>query len=345
MNRLDGTYNSYSDSLLGSVGTLLGLTKDKALPFTDPVKFLSEIFQSYDQITDTIHTLGWVTPDVAMAVERAGFDLNEIIPQDPFDNLHELYQNKKSENIKILYLSNPNRLTGSSMNINQLFSIVESLSEGLVIVDEFYFDYHGITAIPLLDLFKNLIITRSLTNKTGLTQTDLSLALGDEHLLNRYRDLNSPVAEAMINRNLSIDYNDRDGLNQKLKDIHSEALKIARELSNLKIQVRITPTDRLLIKVKSPKDVGNFLIRNGISIDNLHGYEMLDNILSFRIKDAQYNELLVDCFKKMPEENYMLKESVSFKQTLTRPAENESNFDNFRLYKKQVTRDKIESEV
>lgn len=66
----------------------------------------------------------------------------------------------RSAEAKLTILCNPNSPTGTLLPLDLIAQIAGGAS-GLVVVDEAYYHYSGITALPLLDDHPNLIVTRT----------------------------------------------------------------------------------------------------------------------------------------------------------------------------------------
>ncbi len=111
-----------------------------------------------------------------------------------------------------------------------------------------------------------------------------------------------------------------DALQERLHEIREESLRITKKLTSLGVQCRITATDFLLMRVASPKDVGNFLIKNKVDVENLSGYPNMKNYIRFRIESFFSNDRLIKSFEKMPENFYKMKLVEKRTLTLRRPA-------------------------
>ncbi len=82
----------------------------------------------------------------------------------------------QSKTARITILCNPNSPTGSLLPI-ELIDRVARQTTGLVIVDEAYVDFSGVSALPLLEHYPNLIITRTLSKAFALAGFRLGYAL------------------------------------------------------------------------------------------------------------------------------------------------------------------------
>lgn len=298
------------------------VNKNSILTFTDRVEFLTDLFSSKDNEYDEFISIGHVTPEIAMAADRAGYEVTEQLNRNPFSNTGNLLTQRPSNSKVILYIANPNRVTGGTIAVKTLREAIEQYARGLVIIDEYYFDYFGITALPLLDVFTNVVVLRSFTSAFGINSSDAGFAVTSPRILDPLRSAHSCKAiSKYLRRSILAGMSSDDALAYRMKEIHDESLRLSKTLTKLGIMCRITSTDALLIRVKSPKDVGNELAREKVMIENLDGYPNLQGYLSYRIESLQSNEKLINAFKRMPKHYYLMPEVIPSKLTLHRSAE------------------------
>jgi histidinol-phosphate aminotransferase len=69
---------------------------------------------------------------------------------------------------KVIYLANPNNPTGVGYSRENLLALLEKRSDALVLLDEAYHEFYGVTCVDLLDEFPNLVIMRSFSKAFSL---------------------------------------------------------------------------------------------------------------------------------------------------------------------------------
>ncbi len=69
---------------------------------------------------------------------------------------------------RIFFLANPNNPTGSVLRPAELRRILKAATKTLVVVDEAYFEFSGITILPWIRRHNNLVVTRTFSKAAGL---------------------------------------------------------------------------------------------------------------------------------------------------------------------------------
>jgi len=69
---------------------------------------------------------------------------------------------------RVLFLPNPNSPIGSILSHAELRRLLKAAPRTIVVVDEAYFEFSGVTAIPWIRRYDNLIVTRTFSKTAGL---------------------------------------------------------------------------------------------------------------------------------------------------------------------------------
>lgn len=67
---------------------------------------------------------------------------------------------------KLIFIASPNNPTGNIMPLEDIEEIAKR--DLIVVVDEAYYEFCGVTALPLMDKYKNIIVIRSFSKWAGL---------------------------------------------------------------------------------------------------------------------------------------------------------------------------------
>jgi len=73
-----------------------------------------------------------------------------------------------TENTRLVVIPLPNNPTGTVVSVEDVERILKAAPNTLVLVDECYFEYSGVTVADLLDDYDNLVITRTFSKTWGM---------------------------------------------------------------------------------------------------------------------------------------------------------------------------------
>jgi histidinol-phosphate aminotransferase len=101
--------------------------------------------------------------------ELAGATVREVAYRGPALDFptEELLQAITTRTRAIL-LANPNNPTGTAASLAAIEQILERAPQAAVLIDEAYFEFSGITALPLLERRPNLFVSRTFSKVYGL---------------------------------------------------------------------------------------------------------------------------------------------------------------------------------
>jgi histidinol-phosphate aminotransferase len=93
---------------------------------------------------------------------------------------------------RVLYIANPNNPTGTLVKREELRRILRAGSHTLVLVDEAYFDFAGLTILPWIRRYPNLLVARTFSKSAGLAALRVGCLFGKPELLAALRRACTP---------------------------------------------------------------------------------------------------------------------------------------------------------
>jgi len=90
-----------------------------------------------------------------------------------------------------LALANPNNPTGTLISKRDLATILRAAPDTLVLVDEAYFDFSGVTVLPWINRHHNLVVARTFSKAFGLAAVRLGFLFANSQLLEAMRRAHS----------------------------------------------------------------------------------------------------------------------------------------------------------
>jgi len=93
---------------------------------------------------------------------------------------------------RVLFIPNPNNPTGTLVSREDLRRILNAASETLVLVDEAYFDFSGLTILPWIRRYPNLLVARTFSKAAGLAALRIGCLFGQPEILSLMRRACTP---------------------------------------------------------------------------------------------------------------------------------------------------------
>jgi len=84
---------------------------------------------------------------------------------------------------RVLYIANPNNPTGTLVECDDLRQILRAASRSLVLVDEAYFDFSGLTILPWIRRHPNLLVARTFSKSAGLAALRMGCLFGRAEMI------------------------------------------------------------------------------------------------------------------------------------------------------------------
>lgn len=112
----------------------------------------------------------------------------EIVPKDYF-----------VKNGGIIF-PNPNAPTGEVMGLAQIEEILSHNPDSIVIVDEAYVDFGAVSALPLIEKYKNLLVVQTFSKSRSLAGLRIGYAMGDRKLIGYLNDVKYSFNSYTMNR-------------------------------------------------------------------------------------------------------------------------------------------------
>lgn len=84
---------------------------------------------------------------------------------------------------RVLYIANPNNPTGTLVQREELRRILRAASRTMVLVDEAYFDFSGLTILSWIRRYPNLLVARTFSKSAGLAALRVGCLFGRPEIL------------------------------------------------------------------------------------------------------------------------------------------------------------------
>lgn len=95
---------------------------------------------------------------------------------------------------RAILVANPNNPTGGAISLDVIGAMLERAPHAAVLVDEAYFEFCGITALPLLQAYPNLFVCRTFSKAYGMAAMRLGCVFSQAANVGHLRKAQSPYS-------------------------------------------------------------------------------------------------------------------------------------------------------
>jgi histidinol-phosphate aminotransferase len=110
----------------------------------------------------------------------------------PVDSVVRALKQPATRCPRVLYIANPNNPTGTLVQRGELRRILRAATGTLVLVDEAYFDFAGMTILSWIRRYPNLLVARTFSKSAGLAALRLGCLFGKPEILAAMRRASTP---------------------------------------------------------------------------------------------------------------------------------------------------------
>ncbi len=210
--------------------------------------------------------------------ERQG-DLKFIkLKYGPSFSAQTILEKLRSTLVQGLYLANPNNPIGYTFTKSEIEKIVTEANKRkvLVLLDEAYFEFCGITAVNLVGKHDNLVITRTLSKAFGLAGVRFGYIITNPKLARKLEEFKGPPY-IISHLALNIGAKALSAIGQKkMKKYVSENNKTRKDLANFLTEqgceVFPSQTNFVSFKTKNSARITAGLAKKNILVKDLNDY-------------------------------------------------------------------------
>lgn len=210
----------------------------------------------------------------------------EIVPvygPDPFESdLEGLLDAVAQHRPRLLYLVNPNNPTGVTYTPDEVATLLAACPDTLVIVDEAYSEFAGVTCIGLLQTYPNLVITRTFSKAYGIAGLRIGYAMASEAVIRDLQRVHNPKSVnvlAQIGAMAALD--DQEYLHDYLREVNESKAIVAEWFAARGFDCRITPANYFMVHFDQAPWVVRRLQEEGVYVRDRSG--LLSGFVRFSV--------------------------------------------------------------
>jgi histidinol-phosphate aminotransferase len=228
-------------------------------------------------------------PMFRILTEIAGGSIDEVMAIDL--RLDRAAFLERARHARLTWLCNPNNPTGELLPTD-FVEEVASATEGVLVVDEAYFETSGVTVLPLIDRMPNVVVVRSLSKGFGLAGVRVGYALAGAAISEGLRRVRPPGSISVVSAALGAQaLGDGDGLHERVRQIKDERGRLHRALLALDLEVRDSAANFLL--VRTGRSAAPALLQRGLVVRTFPTSSPLAEYIRVTVRRPEENDRLV----------------------------------------------------
>jgi histidinol-phosphate aminotransferase len=195
---------------------------------------------------------------------------------------------------KILHICTPNNPTGSVLPVSDIYEIAMSF-DGVVVVDEAYYEFYGESALSLVDKCPNLVVLRTFSKAMGMAGLRIGYLIGNQELTAEIYKVKPPYNVNSFSQRaaeLLLAYP------EIMEDRVSKTIRAREWLYNALVGLRgVEPypsrANFILFRVKNGLAVFRGLLKKGILVRHFGDDPVLHNHLRITIGREEDNKFII----------------------------------------------------
>jgi len=207
----------------------------------------------------------------------------------------------KSLPIKITFVCNPNNPTGTITELKEIELILKNAS-GIVLVDEAYREFYGITCVPLLTKYDNLVILRSFSKFGAMAGARIGYLIANKKLSQVFDAIRFPLGVSYFSCKLAeiLLELDQNWIKEQTKMIKNERERFSQLLKKLGFFVYPSQANFILVNFgKKASEICEKLKENNILVRDRSNKKYLEGCVRITIRNQKQNNILVNSLKKI----------------------------------------------
>ena len=232
----------------------------------------------------------------------AGAGLRTVhLNRDLTFDIDQLVEESAHPAVRLVVLCSPNNPTGSMIRPEEVAAIA-SATGGLVVVDEAYYEFGGVSCVELLDRHPNLVITRTFSKALGAAGLRLGYLAADPALAREIEKVKLPynvntisllAARKLIGQETLIE--------ERASLIRTERQRVFQGLQDLP-GIRPWPSHANFVLFEAERPVSEIfqgLIDRGVLIRDVSRYPMLEQGMRVTIGLPEENDAFLDALREV----------------------------------------------
>ena len=180
------------DEIHGVAAAFFGVSREELGLFNGADAAIRAIFDAFAEpgevFLTTSPTFGYYQPCAA----QQGMEIRGVPYPESLEFPLDAFRAELARSPRIAFICNPNNPTGTMLARETILELARDFPETLLVVDELYATFTGVSVLPESLALPNLLVLRSLSKSSGLAALRLGFAIGAPGLVDRVSRVTGP---------------------------------------------------------------------------------------------------------------------------------------------------------
>jgi histidinol-phosphate aminotransferase len=207
-----------------------------------------------------------------------------------------------SSNPDLIIICSPNNPTGCLIRKSDLALLLEE-TNGLIVIDEAYFEFSGETVLPLVEKYRNLVVLRTFSKALAMAALRVGYLLTTPELARE-------ISKALLPYNLNVFSQTAAAVAMEMfqsrykpliKIILEERQRVFQELTCIRgLEPVFSQANFMVVRsAVDPRTVFDGLLQRGILIRDVSAYPMLKDYFRVSIGSPEENDSLLKSLREI----------------------------------------------
>jgi histidinol-phosphate aminotransferase len=221
--------------------------------------------------------------------EMAGGSIDEVRAIDLHLNRSKFLE--QARGARLTWFCNPNNPTGELLPLDYVEEVAVA-TDGVLVVDEAYFETSGVTALPLIERLPNVVVVRTLSKAFGLAGVRVGYALAGAAISDALRKVRPPGSISVVSAALGAQaMSDISGMRQRVQQVIAERARLHRGLQALDLEARDSAANFLL--VQTGRSAAPALLKQGLVVRTFPATSLLAEYIRVTVRRPEENDRLI----------------------------------------------------
>ncbi len=285
--------SAFSDDLKQAIARYTGVDESRVVTGCGSDDVLDSAIRAFGVAGNTLAQL-----DPTFSMIRAFAALNGLSVSGISADDVDLAAAFLKTDAELIYLCSPNNPTGAVVSPDVVEAIVAG-SNGIVIIDEAYIDFGGVSSLRLLERYDNVLVTRTFSKAFGLAGVRVGYAIGAPELVRQVECARGPYKVSAFSERVAIDAleNDTEWVAHRVAEAVANRERLCRELQAFENPGLPSGANFVLVPVGNAALVEAFMRDAGVAVRRFDRLPGIGDAVRITVGPWPLMERCLDAFR------------------------------------------------